>query len=666
MNEKKTVLLVDNDPIDRTSFERYAQKSAFPYNYMLAGSVCEATKLLEEHKFDALILDFMLGDGTAFDLIDKAGQAAIIVVAGLSDEKKVAVAVMKVGGADYLVKDAQGGYLTTLPLAIERAISNKENEQELTLYRENLEHLVAERTTELETEIIQHQKAGKALKDSKRDWERTFDAIDDIIIILDADMLFVRANWATARLLDLTPGDLIGMPYHDFLQCDHTHPNGCPVERCLQERRGCTIELQHKNGQILLMSFSPIFIENGIISGIVLVGKNITEQKNLETQLVHAQKMEAIGAFAGGISHNFNNILTAILGYAQLGMRQTDPESIAYKALEGINAAGLRARNVVRQILSFSRKKPEEKQLIQTQPVINEVLELLRATIPSTIAIRQDIDPGCGMIMANPLQLHQILMNLCANASYAMEKTGGDLTISLKEVTLTDQQDPPVHLAAGRYLLLAVRDTGSGIDPEVLSRIFDPFFTTKGLDVGTGMGLSVVHGIVKECGGDIRVESRKGVGSLFQIYLPLFTKEGQEIIAEPNPLRPALPGSGRILFVDDEEDIRFLAKMMLEGLGYTVTVAGNGIEAWRIFTDGPESFDLVITDKTMPELSGLTLAGKIRSVRSDLPVILCSGDQTGIIPAMLGSVGIQKFLEKPFVLGDLARAVQEILPKKKS
>jgi CheY-like chemotaxis protein len=180
------------------------------------------------------------------------------------------------------------------------------------------------------------------------------------------------------------------------------------------------------------------------------------------------------------------------------------------------------------------------------------------------------------------------------------------------------------------------------------------------------MGLSVVHGIVKECGGDIRVESRKGVGSLFQIYLPLFTKEGQEIIAEPNPLRPALPGSGRILFVDDEEDIRFLAKMMLEGLGYTVTVAGNGIEAWRIFTDGPESFDLVITDKTMPELSGLTLAGKIRSVRSDLPVILCSGDQTGIIPAMLGSVGIQKFLEKPFVLGDLARAVQEILPKKKS
>jgi PAS domain S-box-containing protein len=664
MNDKKTVLLVDDDPIDRMSFERYAKKTAFPYNYMLAGSVREATELLEEHSFDALVLNYMLGDGTAFDLIDKAGQAAIIVIAGIGDEK-VAVAVMKVGVADYLDKDSQGEYLITLPLAIERAIRNKENEQELTKYRENLEHLVAERTTELETEIIQHQNAEKALKDSKRNWERTFDAIDDIIIILDADMLFVRANWATARLLDLTPGDLIGMPYHDFLQCDHTHPNGCPLERCLQERRGCTVELQHKNGQILLMSFSPIFIENGIINGIVLVGKNITEQKNLETQLVQAQKMEAIGAFAGGISHDFNNILTAILGYAQIAMRQTEPDSMVYKALEGINSAGLRARNVVRQILAFSRKRPEEKQLIQAQPVINEVLELLRATIPSTIAIRQDIDPDCGMIMANPLQLHQILMNLCANASYAMEKTGGDLTISLKEVTLTDNQDPSLHLAAGRYLLLAVRDTGSGIDPEVLSRIFDPFFTTKGLGVGTGMGLSVVHGIVKECGGDIKVESKKGVGSLFQIYLPLFTREGQEIIAEPETLQHSLPNSGRrILFADDEEDLRFLAKTMLEELGYTVTVAVNGIEAWRIFTDNPESFDLVITDKTMPEISGLTLAGKIRSVRTDLPIILCSGDQTGIIPAMLGSVGIQKFLAKPFILGDLARAVQEALLQK--
>lgn len=663
MNEKKTVLLVDDDPIDRMSFERYAKKTVFPYDYMLAGSVREAKELLETHRFDALVLDYILGDGTAFDLIDKAGQTAIIVVTGLGDEK-VAVAVMKAGVTDYLVKDTQGGYLTTLPLAIERAIRNKENEQELTQYREKLEHLVAERTAELETEIIQHQKAEKALWDSKREWERTFDAINDVIIILDADMLIVKANWATSRLLDLTPGDLIGMPYHDFLQCDHNQPSGCPVERCLQEQQGCTIELQHENGQILLMSFSPIFIENGTINGIVLVGKNITEQKHLEIQLVQAQKMEAIGALAGGISHDFNNILTAILAYAQMAMRQTEPDSIVHKALEGINTAGLRARDVVRQILAFSRKRPEAKQLIQAQPVINEVLELLRATIPSTIAIRQDIDPNCGMIMANPVQLHQILMNLCANASHAMEKTGGELTVSLKEGTLTDRQNRPVHLATGRYLLLAVQDTGSGISPEVLSRIFEPFFTTKGLGVGTGMGLTVVHGIIKECGGDIRVESKKGAGSLFQIYLPLFEKDGQETIAEPEVLHHSLPGSGRILFADDEEDIRFLAKTMLEELGYTVTVAVNGIEAWRIFAASPESFDLVITDKTMPGISGLLLAGKIRSVRTDLPVILCSGDQTGIIPAILGSVGIQKFIAKPFVIEELAQAAQEALLQK--
>ncbi len=663
MNEKKTVLLVDDDPIDRMSFERYAKKTAFPYDYMLAGSVSEAAELLESHRFDALILDYILGDGTAFDLIDKAGQAAIIVVTGLGDEK-VAVAVMKAGAADYLVKDTQGGYLTTLPLTIERAIYNKKNERELAQYREGLEHLVANRTLELEAEIGQHQKAEQALWESKREWERTFDAINDIIVILDADKLIVRANWAAARMLDVTPEDLIGSSYYDFFHCNRNDLSQCPVERCLQERQGCTIETQHDSGQILLMSSSPIFTENGALNGVVLVGKDITEQKHLEIQLVQAQKMEAIGALAGGISHDFNNILTAILGYAQMAMRQTEPDSMVHKALEGINTAGLRARDVVRQILAFSRKSPEAKQLIQAQPVINEVLELLRATIPSTIAIRQDIDPNCGMIMANPVQLHQILMNLCANASHAMEKTGGELTISLKEVTLTDRQNPPVHLVAGSYLLLAVQDTGSGIAPEVLSRIFEPFFTTKGLGVGTGMGLSVVHGIIKECGGDIKVESKKGIGSLFQIYLPLFKKDGQETIAEPEILHHSLPGSGRILFADDEEDIRFLAKTMLEELGYTVTVAVNGIEAWRIFTASPESFDLVITDKTMPEISGLTLAGKIRSVRTDLPIILCSGDQTGIIPAMLGSVGIQKFLAKPFVIGDLARAAQEALLQK--
>jgi CheY-like chemotaxis protein len=254
-------------------------------------------------------------------------------------------------------------------------------------------------------------------------------------------------------------------------------------------------------------------------------------------------------------------------------------------------------------------------------------------------------------------------MNLCANASHTMEKTGGELFVSLRQTILTKQQETQLNLPAGLYLLLAVQDTGVGIAPEILSRIFEPFFTTKGLGKGTGMGLSVVHGIVKECGGNVTVKSKEGAGSLFQIFLPLFNSNGQEGIAETESL-PLQTGSGRILFVDDEEQIRLFAKTMLEELGYKGTTAEDGMEAWRIFTAKPEDFDLVITDKTMPGLKGLALAGKIRSVRTDLPIILCSGDQTGMIPAMLGTVGIQKFLAKPFVIGDLAQAVHEALAQK--
>jgi PAS domain S-box-containing protein len=660
MNDKKTILLVDDDPIDRMAFEHHARKSDFPYSYILAGSVREAMGLLATRDFDALVLDYMLSDGTAFDLIDNAGHHTAIIVMSEPGDEKIAVQVMKTGTTDYLIKDRQGSYLSTLPLMIRRAIHNKENERELSRYRKNLGHLTAERTAEHKAEISQQQMAKKALWDSKLKWERTFDAITDVIIILDADKRIVRANWAAARMLNLLPTDIIGMPYHDFLQDNLDGHRECPVEQCLRERQGCTVELGHGTGQIHIMSSSPIFSEDGIINGVVLVGKDITEQKKLESQLVQAQKMEAIGALAGGIAHDFNNILTAILGHAQMAMMQTTPGSVVHTAIEGINMASLRARDLVRQILTFSRKRPETKELMLAQPVINEVLHLMRASIPSTISIRQEVDPDCDMIMANPIQFHQILMNLCSNASHAMEKTGGELSVSLKEITLTEKQGEQIKLSAGRYLLLAVRDTGTGITPDILPQIFDPFFTTKGLGIGTGMGLSVVHGIIKECGGNITVESKEDAGSLFQIFLPLAGSKEQETIMAPESLIPAT-GSSRILFADDEEQIRFLAKTILEELGYKVTVAVDGLEAWRIFTASPEAFDLVITDKSMPEISGLTLAGKIRSVRTDLPIILCSGDETGIIPAMLGSVGILKFLPKPFIFEDLARIAHEAL-----
>ncbi len=665
-NEKQIILVVDDDQIDRMAFERHVKKTDFPYRYLLAGSVAEAKALLSATEFDALILDYMLGDGTAFDLIDKAGRAALIVVTGLGDEK-VAVKAMKAGAADYIVKDTLGGYLNTLAHTIAKAIRNKENERELAKYRESLECLVADRTLELEAEIGQHQQAEHALLESKREWERTFDAIDDIIVILNIDKQIIKANWAAARMLDVTPEDLVGMSYYDYFHCNRDDLSQCPVERCLQERHGCTLEVQHPPEQFYLMSTSPIFIENGKIDGVVLVGKNITEQKQLESQLLQSQKMEAIGAMAGGIAHDFNNILTAILGYSQVALRMSEPDSGVHKAVEGIYTAGLRARDIVKQILAFSRKTPMAKQPILLQPIIKEAMNLLRATIPSTITIRQNIEPNCGLILANPVQIHQVLMNLCANASHAMNRLGGELFVSLRPTVLTDQQRAKTQLPVGRYLLLTISDTGSGMGPEVLSRIFEPFFTTKGPGSGTGMGLSVVHGIIKECQGNILVDSREGQGSSFQVFFPII--EGEEQKNSVEPAKPAslsqLTGSARILFADDEEQLRELAKIMLEELGYKITLAVNGTDAWQIFTSDPTAFDLVITDKNMPGINGLVLAGRIRSVRTDLPIILCSGDQTGVIPAVLGSVGIMKFLAKPFVIEELAQAAHDALNHKR-
>jgi PAS domain S-box-containing protein len=662
MNTKLSILLVEDEPIDRLAFERYVKKNGIDCHYRQAGSVREATEILNTESFDALIFDYMLGDGTAIDLFHLAGDTPIIVVTGLGDEM-IAVAAMKAGAADYLIKDTQGGYLNTIFMVIERAIQNKRNEIEIDAYRNNLEQMVSERTSALAAEMVQHQKAERALQESKRNWERTFNAITDMIIIISVKRVIVTANEAAAKVLNCSLNELVGQSYHDIFGSNIDDPTLCPLECLFNQQQGLTVEFQFNKEQTHLVSCSPVYDANGAIMEIVLVGKNITEQKKLENQLVHAQKMEAIGVLASGISHDFNNILTGILGYSQLAINKAEPKSFIYKALDCINSAGLRGRDLVRQILAFSRTSPESKELIQIQPIILEALRLLRASLPSNIAIQQDIDPECGFIMANPIQIHQVLMNLCTNASHAMEETGGILRISLKMTTLSDAQMADLHLPSGRYLVISVEDSGSGIAPETVHRIFEPFFSTKGVGKGTGMGLSVVHGIITQSGGAITVESTQGKGTTFLVFLPLFKAKTAEPIPEPES-SPLPTGTGRILFVDDEEQIRSFSKTMLEILGYEVILAADGLEALEIFTANANDIDLVITDKTMPGINGLVLASKIREVRPDTPIILCSGDQACNVPGMLDKSCVDKLMTKPFVIKDLASIVQEAMTQR--
>lgn len=385
------------------------------------------------------------------------------------------------------------------------------------------------------------------------------------------------------------------------------------------------------------------------------------ERDRFEAELRQAQKMEAIGALAGGIAHDFNNILTAIMGYAQLAEQDLEKDSLPYKNLQEVLKASYRARDLVKQILTFSRQAAQQLQPVKVKLLIRETLKLLRASLPSTIEIRQDIGSEA-KVLSDPTQIHQIMMNLCTNAAYAMRGKGGILEVNLKDQEL-EADSIPRHpdLKPGKYLLLEVTDTGHGIPPSIMDRIFDPFFTTKEQGAGTGMGLSVVHGIVKSLGGAITVYSDVGKGSTFRVYMPSVAEE--EIIQPEGEL--SIPGGKeRILFVDDEVSIAAAVTEILQRLGYDVVSKTQAIEALKLFQTRPHDFDLVITDMTMPKMTGDELAKEVLRIRGDVPVIICTGFSAKLTEEGAKEIGIRAVVMKPFDAADLARTVRKVLDQK--
>jgi PAS domain S-box-containing protein len=376
-------------------------------------------------------------------------------------------------------------------------------------------------------------------------------------------------------------------------------------------------------------------------------------------QLRHAQKMEAIGTLAGGIAHDFNNILAAILGYTELTLHEVPQDSLARSHLQRVLTAGSRARDLVQQILTFGRKREPEPKPLHLHTIVKEALQLLRASLPATIAMRQDLAEDAGMVLADPTQMHQVLVNLCANAEHAMRHTDGVLEVQLDAVeldaTCTDQY-PTLH--PGPHVRLTVRDTGHGMTPEVMGRIFEPFFTTKDVGQGTGMGLAVVHGIVTSHNGAITVQSAPEQGTTFVIYLPRVAATSSAVVPQAEPV---LTGKGCILFVDDEDAIALWGQELLTQLGYEVVVNTSSLEALAIFQAAPEHFDLVITDQTMPHMTGEILAAKLQDIRPDIPIILCTGFSHSIDAEKAAAQGIDAFLMKPLLARDLGVAIQQVL-----
>ena len=428
-----------------------------------------------------------------------------------------------------------------------------------------------------------------------------------------------------------------------------------------------------KNNKIPIKGTTArILMDDGTLIGVVLVfqdrcdaeknqNKSVREinaVKTLEAKIQQSQKMEAIGSLAGGIAHDFNNILTSIMGFTELALFKMQPDSVVENHLHAVYNSGKRAQELVKQILSFSRQDKGDLKPIQPSLSLKGILKLLRPSLPSTIAIRSNI-ATTSLVMGNQVQMHRVVMNLCTNAAYAMEKSGGELTINLCDTRIeTSLHDQYPGLEPGMYMKLDISDTGTGISKEHLGMIFEPYFTTKPEGKGTGMGLSIVHGVIKKMQGDIFVHSELGKGTTFTLFVPLL----EHVEHQKRPFIESIPtGTERILFVDDEPTIVDMSKQRLERFGYRVDVRTSSIEALEMFKQRSADFDLVITDLTMPHLTGDKLAKELQQIKPGIPVILCTGYSNHISDERARRLGIKALVMKPATQESLLRTMRQVL-----
>jgi PAS domain S-box-containing protein len=519
---------------------------------------------------------------------------------------------------------------------------------------------------------LENKKTRQALQQSEERLRIVFETFPDPVTIIQAEEgRCIDVNSAFTRVTGWTYDEVVGKTAADL---DIWHD---PKERekliagIAENGRVENLEAQFrlKDGRLItaLMSATLIILRNK--PHILTITRDISELKTtqqereqLRTRLIQAQKMEAIGTLAGGIAHDFNNILGAIIGYAEMALYDTQKGSMEHYNIEQVLKAGHRAKDLVKQILAFSRKSEQDKRIIFLTPIIKEVLKLLRASLPTTIEIKMDIEPHLDAIFADPTQIHQVMMNLCTNSAHAMGDKGGILKVSLHNVNLNSKaasQYP--ELNPGAYVKLSISDTGCGMDSATMQRIFDPYFTTKEQDKGTGMGLAVVHGIVKGHAGGIHVDSSVSEGTCFDILFPVIEKQ---IISETEELKALPTGNETILCVDDEQSLIELAKNMLKKLGYRVETRTLPVEAIEVFKAAPDKFDLVISDMTMPAMTGAGLAKKLMQIRPEIPVIICTGYSEQIDESRAKELGIKGFLMKPFTIRELSKTVRQVLDAK--
>lgn len=524
-------------------------------------------------------------------------------------------------------------------------------------------------------DITEQKKMIEQLQEDREREQMFLDIAEVLFLALDTDGKVTLINKKGCEILGYPEAEILGRSWFDHFLLEEQREETKSVFQQLMvgETESVTyVEnmILTKNGEKRYIDWHNTLLKNktGAIIGTFSSGKDITQCKkaqeerlNLQIQLQQVQKMEAIGTLAGGIAHDFNNILMPLLMHTEMTLEALPEGTPWIFNLEEVLKAGNRAKDLVKQILTFSRQSDEQKTHLKIKVVVEDCLKLLRSSLPSTIQIRLNIEiqPGADTVYADPTQIHQVLMNLCTNAYHAMREDAGTLEISLVNITIDSNAEavPPV-LIPGNYHRLSIKDTGCGMEIEIMDRIFDPYFTTKEKGEGTGLGLSVVHGIVKNHEGAITVESDPGKGTAFHVYLPVAE------IEEETPIKKAFEiprGDERLLFVDDEQSTTNVMKTMLEGLGYTLKVRTNSLEALEAFRSNPNGFDLVITDQTMPHMTGAELAREIMHIRQDIPIIICSGFSEQMNEEKARKMGIRAFVMKPVIRSELAQIIRKVL-----
>ncbi|MFH2059210.1 MAG: response regulator [Pseudomonadota bacterium] len=656
-----TILVVDNSPDHLDLTVKYLSDCGF--QIIVAGNGETALALARTKQPDLILLDAILpgmdGFQTCYRLKEdeKTRHIMVIFMTGLTQTENK-LKGFDLGAVDYITK----------PFHQEELLARVTTHLKLKDLTENLEEKVQSQTRELlcannmlHNKIEERKKVEAELRESESRYRAVIENSNDGIVILEAGKIV----FFNEKLLSILGYDrreeLIGKDvevlFHPdekerICQYNKRREAGQPAPE-QYEAQGKT-----KDGQNIYFGVSATRITYQNRVAVLGFLKDLTRHKRLERQLQQSQKMEAIGTLAGGIAHDFNNILNIIIGHTELILLDDTIQEGSVKYLHRVMAASHRASELIRQILTFSRQKGVEAKPLKISLLIKETLKMLRASLPSTIEIREEIRDSESLVMADSTQIHQVLMNLCTNAAYAMPEQDGVLQVMLDRVEIN--QADGLNLVNGPYMKLSVCDNGSGMDTATQKQIFDPYFTTKKLGEGTGLGLAVVHGIITGYKGTIKVTSQPGSGSQFDLYLPV--NENPVIDQEIELTLEELPrGREHILFVDDEEMVVTLYEDMMSFLGYRITATSSSQDAWQLFKANPDSFDMVITDLTMPHLAGDELSKKMLSLRPDIPIILCTGHSNRLTPEEIEQIGIRQFLMKPMILDHLAFTIRDVL-----